>query len=126
MAIGVNKVILIGHLGGDPEVRHTSSDLAVTKFSLATSEVHTAKDGSRETKTEWHRVVAFGTLANICGEFLKKGSMVYVEGKLRTSDWKDQKGNRRFTTEVIASSMQMLDRKDATAQPLETSNEDDA
>lgn len=105
---GVNKVILLGRLGADPEVRYTSGGTAVAKFNLATSETYKDKDGSRQEKTEWHRVVAFGKLGEICGEYLSKGKQVYVEGKLQTRSWEDKDGNKKYTTEVNINNMVML------------------
>jgi len=117
MAVGLNKVLLIGHLGRDPEIRYTPNGLAIATFSLATSEAYTTKDGNRETRTEWHRIVAFGRLAEVCGEYLNKGSMVYVEGRLQTREWEDRDGNRRWTTEIVMTNMQMLDKKGAAVLP---------
>ncbi|HLB05873.1 MAG TPA: single-stranded DNA-binding protein [Thermodesulfobacteriota bacterium] len=105
---GVNKVILLGRLGADPEVRYTSGGTAVAKFNLATSETYKDKDGSKQEKTEWHRVVAFGKLGEICGEYLSKGKQVYVEGKLQTRSWEDKDGNKKYTTEVNVNNMVML------------------
>lgn len=105
---GVNKVILIGNLGKDPEVRYTPSGQAVANFSLATTEMGSSKDGNKQEYTEWHRVVAWGRLAEICGEYLSKGKSVYIEGSLRTRSWQDKEGSTRWTTEVIARTMQML------------------
>ncbi len=119
MAAGLNKVLLIGHLGRDPEIRYTPGGLAIANFSLATSESYTTKDGNRETRTEWHRIVAFGRLAEICGEYLNKGSMVYIEGRLQTREWEDRDGNRRWTTEIVMTNMQMLDKKGAAVLPEE-------
>ncbi|WP_018234319.1 single-stranded DNA-binding protein [Thioalkalivibrio thiocyanodenitrificans] len=105
----VNKVILVGNLGNDPEVRHTPNGGAVTNVSLATTEKWRDKNsGERQEKTEWHRVVFFGRLAEIAGEYLKKGSMVYVEGRLQTRKWQDQSGQDRYSTEIVANEMQML------------------
>ena len=104
---GVNKVILIGHLGDDPEVRYTASGTAVAKFRLATNESYTDKDGNRQELTEWHRVVVWGKLAEICGQYLAKGRQVYIEGRLRTSSY-EKDGVKRYTTEVVARDMQML------------------
>ena len=104
----INKVILIGNLGKDPEVNYTSAGTAVTKFSVATTEQWTDKSGEKQNHTEWHRVVAWGRLGEICGEYLHKGKQVYIEGKLRTNEWEDREGNRRFTTEIVANVMQML------------------
>lgn len=108
MARGINKVILVGNLGNDPEVRYTPGGAAVTTISVATTENWKDKEGNRQEKTEWHRVVFFGRLAEIAGEYLKKGRQVYVEGKLRTNKWQDQNGNDRYTTEILANEMQML------------------
>ncbi|MDY6971281.1 MAG: single-stranded DNA-binding protein [Thermodesulfobacteriota bacterium] len=105
---GVNKVILIGRLGRDPEVRYTPSGVAVANFTIATSEQWTNRDGEKEERTEWHKIVAWKRLGEICGEYLHKGSQVYVEGKLQTKAWEDRDGNKRYTTEVIANVMQML------------------
>jgi single-strand DNA-binding protein len=105
---GLNKVLLIGNLGADPEIRYTPSGTAVATFRVATSEVRTNKEGQKETKTEWHRVVAFGKLAEICGEYLAKGRQVFVEGKIQTRSWDDRDGNKKYTTEILANSMQML------------------
>jgi single-strand DNA-binding protein len=110
MARGINKVILIGNLGGDPEVRYMPSGNAVTNVNLATSETWKDKQtGQQQERTEWHRVVFFNRLAEIAGEYLRKGSKVYVEGSLRTRKWQDQSGQDRYTTEIVASEMQMLD-----------------
>lgn len=110
MARGINKVILIGNLGGDPEVRYMPSGNAVTNVTLATSETWKDKQtGQAQERTEWHRVVFFNRLAEIAGEYLRKGSKVYVEGSLRTRKWQDQSGQDRYTTEIVGSEMQMLD-----------------
>lgn len=110
MARGVNKVILIGNLGNDPETKFLPSGGAVTNISLATSESWKDKQtGQMQERTEWHRVVFFNKLAEIAGEYLKKGSKVYVEGSLRTRKWQGQDGQDRYTTEIVASEMQMLD-----------------
>lgn len=112
MARGINKVILIGNVGNDPEVRYTPNGSAVTNISLATSEVWKDKQsGEQQERTEWHRVVFFNRLGEIAGEFLRKGSKVYVEGSLRTRKWQDKNGQDRYTTEIIASEMQMLDNR---------------
>ena len=116
---GVNKVILVGNLGRDPEVRYTKNGQAVTTFSLATTERWTNRDGQREDKTEWHRIVAWGKLGEICGEYLSKGKQVYIEGRLQTREWEDSDGNKRQTTEIVANNMTMLgqgqDRKSVEA-----------
>jgi single-strand DNA-binding protein len=109
MARGVNKVILIGNLGRDPEVRYMPSGSAVANVAIATSEQWKDKQsGEQQERTEWHRVVFFNRLAEIVGEYLKKGSQVYVEGSLRTRKWQDKSGQDRYTTEIVASEMQML------------------
>ncbi|HKJ88451.1 MAG TPA: single-stranded DNA-binding protein [Gammaproteobacteria bacterium] len=113
MAGGVNKAILIGNLGADPEVRYTASGTAVANFRIATSENYTTKDGTRETRTEWHRIVTFGKLAEICGEYLSKGRQVYIEGRIQTRGWEDREGSKRYTTEVVANQMQMLGGRDS-------------
>ncbi len=104
----VNKVILIGNLGGDPELRHTASNVPVVNFTVATNENWVNKEGAREERTEWHRVVAWRRLAEICHEYLRKGTQVYIEGKLQTRSWEDQSGQKRFMTEVIADEMVIL------------------
>ena len=112
MARGVNKVILIGNLGKDPEVRYMPSGSAVTNVTIATSESWKDKQsGEQQERTEWHNVVFFNRLAEIAGEYLKKGSKVYVEGSLRTRKWQDKEGKDRYTTEIVAAEMQMLDSK---------------
>jgi single-strand DNA-binding protein len=109
MARGINKVILIGNLGGDPEVKYTAGGSAVTNVTIATSENWKDKTtGENQERTEWHRVVFFGRLAEIAGEYLKKGSQVYVEGRLQTRKWQDKEGQDRYTTEIVANEMQML------------------
>jgi len=104
----VNKVILIGNLGRDPEVRYTPSGQAVAKFPMATKEQWKSKEGTKSERTEWHRIVAWGRLGEICGEYLKKGSQVYIEGRLQTSSWEDREGVKKYSTEVVAQVMQML------------------
>lgn len=107
---GVNKVILIGNIGQDPEVRYTPGGSAITNISVATSETWKDKQtGQAQERTEWHRVVFFNRLAEIAGEYLRKGSKVYIEGSLRTRKWQDQQGQDRYTTEIVANEMQMLD-----------------
>lgn len=124
MARGVNKVILIGNLGRDPEVRFTPSGLAVANATLATSESWKDKaSGEMQERTEWHRVVFYQRLAEIAGEFLRKGSKVYVEGKIRTTKWQDKTtGQDRYTTEIVADSMQMLDSKGGGSSNSNTSD----
>ncbi|MFN3505278.1 MAG: single-stranded DNA-binding protein [Caldimicrobium sp.] len=108
--MSVNKVILIGRLGADPEIRYTLDGKPVSTFRIATNEVY-IKDGEKVTITEWHRLVAFGRLAEICGEYLSKGSKVYVEGKLRTRKFEDKQGQTRYVTEILVQNMQILDKK---------------
>ncbi|MEC8603324.1 MAG: single-stranded DNA-binding protein [Bacteroidota bacterium] len=109
MASSVNKVILIGNLGKDPEVRHLESGVGVANFSIATSETYKDRNsGERVSQTEWHNVVLWRGLADIAEKYLKKGDKIYIEGKLRTRSWQDQQGNNRYTTEVIADNMTML------------------
>lgn len=110
MARGINKVIIVGNLGQDPEVRYMPQGGAVASISVATSEAWTDKStNERKEQTEWHRIVFYNRLAEIAGEYLRKGSKIYIEGKLRTRKWQDQQGIDRYTTEIIASEMQMLD-----------------
>lgn len=117
MARGVNKVILIGNLGNDPEVRYTPAGSAVANISMATSETWRDKQsGEMQERTEWHRVVFFNRLAEIVGEYLHKGSKVYVEGSLRTRKWTDKSGGERYTTEIIGNEMHILDGRGAGAQ----------
>ena len=104
----VNKVILVGNLGRDPETRYTTGGEAVTNVSIATTDTWKDKAGEKQERTEWHRVAFFGKLAEIAGEYLKKGSQVYVEGRLQTRKWQDKEGQEKYTTEVIADRMQML------------------
>ena len=115
MARGINKVILVGNLGRDPEVRYMPSGNAVANVTLATTESWKDKQtGEKQERTEWHNVVFYSRLAEIAGEYLKKGSQVYVEGSLRTRKWQDKNGNDRYTTEIIASDMQMLGGRGGT------------
>lgn len=107
----INKVILIGNLGKDPEVRYSQSGDAIATFNVATTEVWKKQDGGKEEQTEWHRIVAFKRLAEICGEYLSKGSKVYVEGRLQTRKWQDKEGGTRYTTEIVARDMKMLSPK---------------
>ena len=112
MASGVNKVILIGHLGRDPELRYTPSGSPVANFTMATSESWVSKEGQKEQKTEWHRIVAWGKLGEICHEYLVKGKQVYIEGRLQTRTWEDQNGVKKNTTEIVAQNMVMLGSRD--------------
>lgn len=114
---GINKVILIGNLGQDPEVRYTQSNTAIANISIATSETWKDKQtGENREQTEWHRCVAYRRLAEICGEYLKKGSKVYVEGRLQTRKWQDKDGVERYTTEIVINDLQMLDGRPGGAQ----------
>lgn len=129
MAQGVNKVILIGHLGEEPELKYTRSDTAVCNMRLATDESYTDQEGNQVDRTEWHDVVAWGRLAEVCDEYLRKGSQVYFEGSLRTRSWEDQDGKTRYTREVNAREMKFLDRnrqgsgEEGSKQPPQKSNE---
>ena len=111
MARGINKVILVGNLGNDPEVRYSQSGSALTTISVATSESWKDKDGNMQERTEWHRVKFFGRLAEIAGEYLKKGGQVYIEGRLRTEKYTDKAGIEKYSTDIIADEMQMLGGK---------------
>lgn len=112
MSRGINKVILIGNLGADPEIRYTQSSTAIANLSIATSESWKDKQtGEQREQTEWHRVVCYRRLAEIAGEYLKKGSKVYIEGKLQTRKWQGQDGQDRYTTEIVCNEMQMLDSR---------------
>ena len=125
MARGVNKVILVGNLGQDPEIKYMPSGQAVCNISIATTESWNDKtSGEKIEKTEWHRVVFFRRLAEIAGEYLRKGSQVYVEGRLQTRKWQDQSGNDRYTTEIVANEMQMLGGRGSgvASMPNEFSN----
>lgn len=105
---GVNKVILVGRLGADPEVKSVAQGTTVARLNIATSENWTDKNGQRQEKTEWHRVVVWGKLAEICGKHLSKGRQVYIEGRLQTRQWDDQQGQKRYTTEIVANTVQFL------------------
>jgi len=116
MARGINKVILVGNLGKDPEMRYMPSGSAVANITLATTESWKDKQsGDQQERTEWHNIVFFNRLAEIVGEYLKKGSQIYVEGKLRTRKWQDKSGNDRYTTEIVANEMQMLGSRGGSA-----------
>jgi single-strand DNA-binding protein len=109
---GINKVILIGNLGADPEVRTLESGVKVAQFNIATSETYKDKDGNKQEQTEWHRLVAWRQLAEIAESYLKKGSKIYVEGKLRTRSWTNKENQVQYTTEIIADRLQMLDKRE--------------
>ena len=108
----INKATLIGNLGADPEIRYTQEGTPVANFTVATTERWKGKDGQQQEQTEWHRIIAWRRLAEICGEYLHKGSKVYIEGKIQTRKWQDQNGNDKYTTEIVAREMKMLDRRE--------------
>ena len=108
--MSVNKVILVGNLGKDPELRYTPSGTAVATFSIATSERYKDREGQQQEKTEWHNIVAWRQLAEICGKYLHKGKQVYIEGKIQTRSYEDRDGNKKYMTEIVADQMQMLGR----------------
>lgn len=110
----INKAILVGNLGGDPEIRYTQGGTQVATFTLATTERWKGQDGQMQESTEWHKIVAWNRLAEICGEYLQKGARVYIEGKIQTRKWKDQNNNDRYTTEIIAREMKMLSQRGAS------------
>ncbi len=122
---GVNKVILIGNLGKDPEVKYLDNGVAVANLSLATSENYKNKDGEKVTQTEWHDIVLWRGLAEVAEKYLKKGSSVYIEGKLRTNKWVDKDENTRYKTEVLADKLTMLGRSQNQEQSSESTSEDD-
>ncbi len=124
MSRGLNKVLLIGRLGANPEIRYTPEGNPVATFTVATNESYTNKSGEKINQTEWHRVVVFGKLAEIVGEYYSKGKKVYVEGKLRTRQWEDRNGNKRWTTEIVANNLFILDSKGEDFTPEETTIED--
>ncbi len=107
----INKAIIVGRLGGDPEIRSTQSGTSVTTFTVATNEKWKDQSGQLQESTEWHRIVSFGKLAEICGNLLNKGSQVYIEGRIQTRKWQDQSGNDRYTTEIVAREMKILSSK---------------
>ena len=109
----INKAIIIGNLGADPEIRYTQSGSQVATFNVATTERWRDQSGTMQESTEWHRIVAWQRLAEICGEYLHKGSRVYIEGRIQTRKWQDQSGNDRYTTEIVAREMKMLDRRES-------------
>lgn len=108
MASGINKVLLIGRLGTNPEVRYTTNGGAVANFNLATNESWTDKAGQKQERTEWHKVVVWGKMAELCGQYLTKGRQAYVEGRLQTREWSDKEGGKRYTTEIVAQNVQFL------------------
>jgi single-strand DNA-binding protein len=120
--MSVNKAILIGFVGNDPEVRYLDSGTPVANFNLATSETYTNKGGEKVTQTEWHHIVLWRSLAEITEKYIKKGSQVYIEGRIRTRSWDDRDGNKRYTTEIVADSMQMMGRKNDGNSEISTSS----
>jgi len=127
---GVNKVILVGNLGQDPEVRYLDSGVAVANFSLATTENYKNKQGERVSQTEWHNIVLWRGLAEVAEKYLKKGSSIYVEGKIRNRKWEDKEGNTRYNTEILADNMTMLggrqiQEKDPSSEPVQSSEKED-
>jgi len=119
----INKAILVGRLGKDPEVRYTPDGAMITSFSLATDEQWKDKSGEKVQKTEWHNIVTFGKLAEICGNYLAKGLLIYIEGRIRTRSWEGKDGVKRYTTEIIASDMKMLSPKGADRGEVRNSPE---
>lgn len=119
---GINKVIIVGRLGKDPESKAVGQGSTVTHLNIATSEAWTGKDGQKQERTEWHRVVVWGKLAEICAKHLSKGRQVYVEGRLQTRSWEDQQGQKRFTTEIVANTVQFLG---AAGEKSSGSNQED-
>ena len=117
--MSVNKAILVGRLGRDPETRYTSGGQAVCNFTMATDEVYKDRAGERQKRTEWHRIVVWAKLAEICQQYLKKGSLVYIEGRIQSRQWDDRDGNKRTTVEVVASTMKMLGPRAEAAAPPE-------
>lgn len=113
---GVNKVIIVGRLGADPEVKTVSSGQTVCRLSVATSENWTDRDGQKQERTEWHRIVIWGRMAEVCGQHLSKGRQVYLEGRLQTRSWEDQQGQKKYTTEIVASTVQFLGGGDRANQ----------
>ena len=116
----VNKVIVLGNLGKDPDLRHLPNGDAVCNFSLATTESWKDKDGNKQDKTEWHNIVIFRKLAEVAGEYLKKGRPVYIEGRLQTRKWQDKEGKDRYTTEIVADQMQMLGSREEAKEVAKT------
>ena len=116
---GVNKAVLIGNLGADPEMKYTPAGMAVCSMRLATSETRTTAAGEKETKTEWHRGITFGKLAGVCGQYLTKGRQVYFEGKIQTRSWENKEGKKQYTTEILANQMVMLGSAGGGAQSQE-------
>lgn len=121
---GVNKVILVGRLGKDPEVRYTQTGGAVATFTMATSESWNDKNGQKQERTEWHRIVAWSKLGEICGQYLSKGKQAYVEGRLQTREWVDKEGQKKYTTEIVASTVQFLGSPGERSQSAQSGTSD--
>ncbi len=119
---GVNKVIIIGRLGTDPETKTVSTGNAVTRMSVATSENWVDRDGQKQERTEWHRIVVWGKLAEICGKYLSKGRQVFVEGRLQTRSWEDNQGQKRYTTEIVATNIQFLGAQNSASDSMGASS----
>jgi len=107
----MNKAIIVGHLGADPEVRQSQNGIAIANFNVATTSKWKDRDGQQQEQTEWHRIVVFGRLGEVCGQYLHKGAKVYIEGRIQTRQWDDRDGNKRYTTEIVAGEMTMLDSR---------------
>jgi single-strand DNA-binding protein len=122
MAGGVNKAIIVGNLGRDPEVRFTPSGQAVANFTLATNESWTDKSGQKQERTEWHRIVVWGKLGELCGEYLTKGRQCFVEGRIQTREWTDKEGKKNYTTEIVAQNVQFLGGRDGAGAGAPRSN----
>ncbi len=120
---GINKVILIGRLGTDPEVKTTPQGMTVARLSLATSENWTDKSGQKQERTEWHRIVVWGKLGELCGKYLAKGRQAYIEGRLQTRSWEDPQGQKKYTTEIVATSVQFLGSGNSTEASAHTNHE---
>ena len=125
MSRGLNKVMVIGHLGRDPEMRYTPAGRPVTNFNVATSRSWNTSNGDRRTETEWFNIVAWGNLAEICNKYLSKGQQVYIEGRLQTRHWEDDEGNKRSTVEVVAREMVMLGKRKKTEESQDAETEED-
>lgn len=119
---GVNKVIVLGRLGADPEVKNVSANQTVARLSVATSENWTDREGQKQERTEWHRVVVWGKLADLCGKYLTKGRQVYIEGRLQTRSWEDPQGQKKYTTEIVANTVQFLGGPNETARDTQTTS----
>jgi single-strand DNA-binding protein len=123
---GINKVIIVGRLGTDPEIKHTQNSQVVARLSVATSENWTDKSGQKQERTEWHRVVVWGKLAELCGKYLSKGRQVYVEGRLQTRSWEDNQGQKKYSTEIVANTVQFLGAGGETSAGTSSSGYDNS